>query len=240
MNLTWAPSPEVDSGSHLEDGIYVATPNGHLRGNVTCSGTDFAHFTSSSVDSVNLAITNHGKIPIPRNIREALDDPIYGAQWQAACNLEVRNKVINNGAWSEVESIPAGRRVLKGKWVFKIVYNDDGTLKALKPRWVACGYGQIPGLDFHETHASTLPIASARLFFAAAAGQNWHVEEIDGVKAFAQGDFADNETVYVEHPHFVAPTNPTAVGCLLRRPLEAPDRLHTSGRRLSALTSRRH
>ena len=151
----------------LEDEVYEPSSNVTFDPH---SDVNFAHFTSSSVDSINLAATDHGRIPIPRSIREALNNPVYGPLWQAACNLEVKNKICINKAWDEIETLPPGRGMQTGKWVFKIAYNPDGSLLELKPRWVACGYGQILGLDYNETHASTLPIASSSPLLLARIG----------------------------------------------------------------------
>ena len=50
---------------------------------------------------------------------------------------------------------PAGRKAMKGKWVFTVEYNDDGSIKRFKTRFVGCGYSQIAGVDYGDTYAST-------------------------------------------------------------------------------------
>jgi Reverse transcriptase (RNA-dependent DNA polymerase) len=48
-------------------------------------------------------------------------------------------------------SIPPNRRCVKHKWVFDIKRN--GTFRA---RLVACGYTQIPGIDFMEAYSPVI------------------------------------------------------------------------------------
>ena len=159
-------------------------------------------------------------IPVPRNAREAINDPIYGPKWLLSMQAEVLGKYTVNKAWKYVKSIPKGRKIMKGKWTFAVKYKDDGSLDRLKSRWVACGYSQIEGVDYNEVYASTLPITPCRLFFAAACLNDWEIEEIDTVLAFSQAEFEQGEQLYVEQPHFCKVADPTVVACLLRTPLE--------------------
>jgi hypothetical protein len=76
-----------------------------------------------------------GPIPIPKNARAALKDPVYGDKWRLAMQAEVKGKFITNKAWKYVTEIPAGRKLMKGKWVFAVKYNVDGSVKLFKARW---------------------------------------------------------------------------------------------------------
>jgi transposase InsO family protein len=175
-------------------------------------------FSSSSVgESVLLAPDDVGPIPIPKSVQQALSDPIYGQKWREACLEEIRGKYEINRAWEIVTTVPSGNRVMKGKWIFKVEYNLDGTVKRFKARWVGCGYSQVQGVNFGETYASTLGIAPTRAFFAACAVADLDIEEGDVIKAFSTADM-DEYNVYVEQPHGFA--DPTGVACKLLRPLE--------------------
>jgi hypothetical protein len=64
------------------------------------------------------------------------------------------------------EDIPQDRRTIKCKWIFKIKRN-----RVFRARLVACGYSQIPGVDFNESFApvvndvSFIIILSAKLLW---------------------------------------------------------------------------
>ena len=158
-----------------------------------------------------------GPIPEPKSVEEALADPVYGDKWREACIEEIRGKYETNRAWDLVKSLPNGTKSMKGTWVFKVIYNSDGSVHRFKARWVGCGYSQIQGVNFGETYAGTLSIASTRAFFAACVVADLEIEEGDVVKAFTQGDM-DEYVIYVEQPHGFADS--TAVACKLLHPLE--------------------
>jgi Reverse transcriptase (RNA-dependent DNA polymerase) len=60
--------------------------------------------------------------------------------------------------WNIVDknSIPSDRKPIKNKWVFDIKRN--GIFRA---RLVACGYSQIPGIDFQEFYS---PVVNDAVF----------------------------------------------------------------------------
>ena len=73
-----------------------------------------------------------GPIPIPRSIKEALADPIYGSRWRDACLDELKGKFEVNKAWELVKDIPIDRKLMKGRWVLTIQYHDNGSIKRFK------------------------------------------------------------------------------------------------------------
>eukprot|EP00253_Pinus_taeda_P028943 PITA_28943 len=52
-------------------------------------------------------------------------------------------------AWNLVE-LPAGRKPIGSKWVFKKKTNAEGKVEKYKARLVAKGYSQVPGIDFGD------------------------------------------------------------------------------------------
>ena len=76
-------------------------------------------------------------------------DKISREKWQNAIRKEFGD-MNHKQVWRKIKrnSIPKNRRCVKCKWVFKIKYN--GIYHA---RLVACGYSQIPGVDYTKNYS---------------------------------------------------------------------------------------
>ena len=66
--------------------------------------------------------------------------------------------------------------------------NEDGTVRKLKARFVACGYSQIEGKDFNEIYASALSAPSYRFWICTVNDEGMCTDKIDAVKAFTQAE----------------------------------------------------
>ena len=97
----------------------------------------------------------------PRNFQEAWNhpDPKKRELWRAAIRKEFKD-MIKRGVWRKTKRgcMPSNRRCVKSKWVFKIKRN--GVYRA---RLVACGYSQIPGVDFSESYSPVVHDITFRL-----------------------------------------------------------------------------
>jgi Reverse transcriptase (RNA-dependent DNA polymerase) len=106
----------------------------------------------------------------PRTFDEAwnCEDPINCEKWRMAIKKEFTDmesrevwEIIRREAWEIIrrevweiirkEDVPSDRRFIKCKWIFKIKQN--GIFRA---RLVACGYSQVPGVDFNESYAPVI------------------------------------------------------------------------------------
>ena len=76
---------------------------------------------------------------------------------------------------------PKGREVVGGKWVYTVKTGPDKA-ETYKARYVAKGYSQIPGIDYHETFSPTARMSSIRVLLQQAIRNNMLVHQIDGRK----------------------------------------------------------
>jgi len=53
----------------------------------------------------------------------------------------------NNNTWDLVD-LPAGKKAISSKWVYKVKLKSDGTLKRFKVRLVIRGFTQQYGVDY--------------------------------------------------------------------------------------------
>jgi Reverse transcriptase (RNA-dependent DNA polymerase) len=84
------------------------------------------------------------------------------------------------------ENIPKDRRTIKCKWIFKIKRN--GIFRA---RLVACGYSQIPGIDFNESFAPVINNVSFRIMLVAKLIWNLKAHINDVETAFLHGELQE-------------------------------------------------
>ena len=113
-----------------------------------------------------------------------------------AMESEIEGKMLNE-AW-QVVARPTDKHVLKSRWVFALKLNEDGTIKEVKARFVACGYSQIKDIDYTQIFASTLVWISMRMLLSWIADEDQETDHVDAVKAFTQSTI-DHE-IYVEMP----------------------------------------
>lgn len=71
------------------------------------------------------------------------------SKWVDAMTKE-RKALIANGTW---DLLPpnTNQNTVGCKWVYKIKYRSDGTIKRYKARLVAQGFLQQADIDYHET-----------------------------------------------------------------------------------------
>jgi hypothetical protein len=132
----------------------------------------------------------------PKSFKQAMSGP-DADKWYEACMAEMQAH-FENGTWQLVQ-LPAGRKAIGSKWVFKIKRNADGSVECFKARLVAQGFSQRPGVDFTETFAPTTKWAALRTVFALAAIEDMEMESIDISNAYLNGVLKDVD-VYMRQP----------------------------------------
>mgnify|MGYP004610905809 CR=1 FL=1 len=87
--------------------------------------------------------------------------------WVKAMDEEIR-MIEKNKTWKLVDK-PQNKEIIGLKWVYKVKYNEDGSIQKYKARLVAKGYSQQPGVDFNETFAPVVRMETIRTVLALAA-----------------------------------------------------------------------
>ena len=122
------------------------------------------------------------------------ENKVQREKWRTAIKKEFSD-MNRRGVWRNFKrnELPDNRRCVKNKWVFKVKRN--GVFRA---RLVACGYTQIPGVDFTENYAPVINDVTWRIMLIAML--LWGLEGIliDVECAFLEGEL--EEEVYMNCP----------------------------------------
>ncbi|RVW88859.1 Retrovirus-related Pol polyprotein from transposon RE2 [Vitis vinifera] len=97
---------------------------------------------------------------------------------------------------SSVEDLPPGKKAIGSKWVYKIKYNFDGSIKRCKARLVILGNKQVEGIDYNETFVLTAKMVTVQLFLAIAAAKGWELHQMDVHNAFLHGELDEKAPRY--------------------------------------------
>ncbi|KAF5822614.1 putative RNA-directed DNA polymerase [Helianthus annuus] len=137
----------------------------------------------------------------PKTIDIALQEP----GWVDAMHEEL-NQFEKLGVWKLVK-LPAGKRKLGTRWVFRNKQDSAGVIVRNKARLVVQGFRQIEGLDYDEVYAPVARLEAIRIFLAYASYMGFTVYQMDVKTAFLYGDV--KEEIFVEQPPgFVHPDHP--------------------------------
>jgi len=91
----------------------------------------------------------------------------------------------------DLADMPADRKAIKGKWVFRKKYDMFGELIKIKARWVGKGFTQIQGKDYFETFAAVAKMKSVRVFLSICTALDLEVYQHDVPQAFLGTDLEE-------------------------------------------------
>jgi hypothetical protein len=111
----------------------------------------------------------------PRSYKEAMTMPDAN-KWREAALEELQSHK-DNQTWTLVVVIPAGANVIRSRWIFT-KKTSNGKVR-YKARFVAKGYSQRYGIDYHETYASVLAHTSMRILVCIAVNKGWNIYQKD-------------------------------------------------------------
>ncbi|KAJ3662741.1 hypothetical protein Zmor_007072 [Zophobas morio] len=131
----------------------------------------------------------------PETLAEALATN-DSKQWELAMADELES-LAKNEVWELVE-LPANRRPIQNKWIFKIKTNPDGSINKYKARLVIKGCSQKAGIDYAETFSPVARFESVRVLLAIAAAKDYELFQIDVKTAFLYSEL--KEEIYMVQP----------------------------------------
>ncbi|GKC42461.1 ribonuclease H-like domain-containing protein [Tanacetum coccineum] len=110
-------------------------------------------------------------------------EAILDENWVNAMNeeMEALNK---NQTWT-LTDLPAGRKPIGCKWVYKIKYKSNGEIERYKVRLVAKGYSQREGIDYEETFSPVVKMVTVRCVIALAVKNGWNLYQLDVNKSIS-------------------------------------------------------
>ena len=146
----------------------------------------------------NLIQTLARDVPIPKNAKAAVNDPLYGKHWRKSIDDEIQ-AMFDNGVW-EMVKLPNDPTInlVDTKLVFKCKALSNGLIDRFRSRLVARGFTQIEGIDYWQTFAPVVRGASFRLQICDAVRRGLKLYQMDFKSAFLQSPI-DGE-IYIKPP----------------------------------------
>ena len=137
----------------------------------------------------------------PLSLKEAMARPDW-PKWMEAMKTKIESHT-ENGTW-ELTEAPKDRRVITGRWVFKLKKDRHGNILKYKARWVVHGYKQEEGLDYIDTFTAVVKPMSYKAMMGVGVKRGFTIRHMDVVTAFLYGYL--DELIFVEQPHLFNPT----------------------------------
>lgn len=117
-------------------------------------------------------------------------------EWKEAMEGEM-NSLKENQVW-DLTHLPAGKKTVGSRWVYKRKTGSDGETLRFKARLVAQGFTQRYGTDYDETFSPVVRMESVRMLVAVATQRSMELHQVDVTTAFLNGIL--QEEVYMRQP----------------------------------------
>ncbi|CAI7920644.1 unnamed protein product [Closterium sp. NIES-53] len=119
----------------------------------------------------------------PKNPRQALTGP-HNKEWRKATDAEIKALELHDTWVLFDRAAIKGRRVLSGKWVYRVKTVADRTIECFNAHWVVRGYDQRHGIDFDQTFASVSRHTPVRILLTIAVARHIFLRHIEVKSAF--------------------------------------------------------
>ncbi|GJU61792.1 putative RNA-directed DNA polymerase, partial [Tanacetum coccineum] len=159
---------------------------------------------------------NHATV-LPTTITEPTSFTVANnsLEWRQAMKEEY-DALMKNKTWTLVPRA-SNTNAVDGKWVYRLKRDKNGVIARYKARFVAKGFRQQPGIDFHETFIPVIKSTTIRTVLSLAVTNDWPLRQLDIQNAFLHENL--KEQVYMKQPQgFIDPQQPNHV-CFLHMSL---------------------
>ena len=136
-------------------------------------------------------------------------------KWEKAMQSEM-DSLHKNSTW-ELVHLPAGKRILPCKWIYKKKITDSASKPRYKARLVAKGFKQQEGVDFEEIFSPVVKMTTLRCVLALVAQQDMELVQMDVKTAFLHGDL--REDIYMQQPEGFEEKSKENMVCKLKKSL---------------------
>ena len=151
----------------------------------------------TQIEHALVAVTTEAEGYDPATLEEAKGRKDW-PKWDIAIRKEL-DSLKAAKTWIVVKR-PKDRNVVDSKWVLRLKKDSEGKIDKHKARVVAKGFTQVEGVDYYETFAPVARLASIRTVLAIATRNEWKIDTFDFHSAFLNGEFDENEEIYMEQP----------------------------------------
>ena len=125
---------------------------------------------------------------LPSNTADALAEP----NWKAVMDREFKS-LEENGVWELVKP-PSGQGIISGKWHFAHKLDDEGNVVKYKARFVARGFTQTPGNNFHDNYSPKAKLSTLRTVLACGLKLDMHFNQMDIKTAYLNAPIQEDIT----------------------------------------------
>ena len=134
----------------------------------------------------------------PSSIKEATESAEW-KEWKIAMDNE-ESSLFERETFQRVNvcDVPKNKSILPCRWVYAYKEDGKGNLLSHKARFVVKGFHQKKGMDYEETFAPVVGIATIRAFISAAVDKGDVVHQMDIKTAFLHGKI--DKEIFVECP----------------------------------------
>ena len=148
---------------------------------------------NEQIENINILHYVYGlNLELPDTYEQAMKSK-DAIKWERAMLTEM--EALKENDTYELTNLPAGRKVVGGKWVYTVKTGLDGEDK-YKARYVARGFSQTPELDYSETFSPTARMTSVRLLMQLAIENNMTIDQMDVKSAYLNAPI--DKEIYVE------------------------------------------